>query len=59
MTRTVPAVWLLSTALASAAEPVEVPLWPNGAPGFEARRAEATVAKDYWIKNVHNPSITV
>ena len=59
MTRTVPAVWLLSTALASAAEPVEVPLWPNGAPGFEARRAEATVAKDYWIKNVHNPSLTV
>jgi acetyl esterase/lipase len=39
--------------------PVEVPLWPNGAPGFENRRNEPTQAKDWWIKNIHNPSITV
>src|SRR5215211_5814573 len=38
--------------------PQEVPLWSNGAPGFEARRDEAQVAKDYWVRNIHNPSIT-
>jgi len=38
---------------------LEIPLWPNGAPGFENRRDEPTEAKDYWIRNIHNPSITV
>jgi acetyl esterase/lipase len=38
--------------------PQEVPLWTNGAPGFESRRDEPTVAKDYWVRNIHNPSIT-
>lgn len=38
--------------------PKEISLWPNGAPGFESRRNEPTVAKDWWIKNIHNPSIT-
>lgn len=36
-----------------------IPLWPNGAPGFESRRAEPEQAKDWWVKNIHNPSITV
>jgi acetyl esterase/lipase len=36
-----------------------VPLWLNGAPGFENRRNEPEQAKDWWVKNVHNPSITV
>jgi acetyl esterase/lipase len=35
-----------------------LPLWPNGAPGSEARKAEAEQAQDYWVKNVHDPSIT-
>ncbi|CAN5229703.1 alpha/beta hydrolase [soil metagenome] len=38
--------------------PQQIPLWPNGAPGFEGRRNEPEQAKDYWIKNIHNPSIT-
>jgi len=36
-----------------------IPLWPNGAPGFENRRNEPEQAKDYWVKNIHNPSLTV
>jgi acetyl esterase/lipase len=36
-----------------------IPLWPNGAPGAEARRNEPEVARDWWVKNVHNPSLTV
>ncbi len=50
---------LLLTAATAAADPQVVPLWPHGAPGFEARRDEAEKAKDYWVKNIHNPSITV
>jgi acetyl esterase/lipase len=42
-----------------AAEPMVFPLWTNGAPGFEDRRNEPELAKDYWVRNIHNPSITV
>jgi acetyl esterase/lipase len=38
---------------------VVVPLWPDGAPGFEDRRNEPEQAKDWWVKNIHNPSLTV
>ena len=34
-------------------------LWGNGAPGFEHLRNQPEQAKDYWVKNVHNPSLTV
>jgi acetyl esterase/lipase len=37
----------------------QIPLWPNGAPGFENRRNEPEEAKDYYVKNIHNPSITI
>ncbi len=40
------------------AEPQVIPLWPNGAPGFEQRRGEPEEAKNYWVRNIHNPSIT-
>lgn len=36
-----------------------IPLWKNGAPGFENRRNEKEQAKDWWVKNIHNPSLTV
>jgi len=35
-----------------------IPLYPNGAPGSEARRGEAELAQDYWVRNVHDPSLT-
>ncbi len=34
-------------------------LWPNGAPGFENKKNEPEQAKDYWVKRIHNPSLTV
>ncbi|HTE31396.1 MAG TPA: alpha/beta hydrolase [Chryseolinea sp.] len=37
----------------------EIPLWSNGAPGFENRKNEPTQSKDWWVKNIHNPTITV
>lgn len=39
--------------------PERVSLWPNGAPGSEARRGEKEQAEDYWVKNIHDPSVTV
>jgi len=36
-----------------------IPLWKNGAPGFESRRDEPEQHKDWWYKNIHNPSLTV
>src|SRR5947208_2873307 len=46
-------------AVAGQGQPQVVPLWEKGAPGFESRRNEPEQAKDYWVKNIHNPSITV
>jgi acetyl esterase/lipase len=43
---------------ASAAEPLVIPLWPNGAPGFEDKKDIPERAESYWVRNVHNPSIT-
>lgn len=42
-----------------AAAPTTVPLWANGAPGSESRRSEPELAQDYWVRNVHDPSLTV
>lgn len=42
-----------------AAGAVQIPLWPNGAPGFEERRTEPEQAQDWWVRNVHNPTLTV
>ena len=41
------------------ATPSVVSIWPNGAPGVGNRRSEPEVAKDYWVRNVHNPSLTI
>jgi acetyl esterase/lipase len=38
---------------------VVIPLWQNGAPGFENRKNEKEEAKDWWVKNINNPSLTV
>ena len=35
-----------------------IPLWADGAPGFEDRRTEPEQAESYWLKNIHNPTLT-
>jgi acetyl esterase/lipase len=53
-------VFVLSgTGLHAQSDSLVLPLWKNGAPGFENRKNEPEEAKDYWVKNIHNPSITV
>jgi len=34
-----------------------IALWPNGAPGSQTRRNEPEVGRDYWVRNIHNPSL--
>jgi endo-1,4-beta-xylanase len=57
--------FLLPAALARAGDqPPVLPLWPNGAPGFEDRKDEKEIKSvqksgEYKITNVHNPSLTV
>jgi acetyl esterase/lipase len=50
-----------TTALTAVAQtaPEQIPLWSDGAPGFESRRDEPEQAQDYWVRNIHNPSLTV
>src|SRR5437868_3502258 len=50
---------LICLQLAAQLQHDVIPLWKNGAPGFENKRNEKEEAKDYWVKNVHNPSLTV
>jgi acetyl esterase/lipase len=50
---------LLAPAMLFAQQQQVIPLWPNGAPGFESRKNEPELAKDYWVRNIHNPSLTV
>lgn len=54
---------MLTTLLAAAAafqiQPIRIPLWANGAPGSEAHKGEPEQAKDWWVKNIHDPSINV
>ncbi|HEY1765670.1 MAG TPA: alpha/beta hydrolase [Opitutaceae bacterium] len=39
--------------------PEVVPLWTNGAPGFEKLKDVPEEAKDYWVRSINNPSVTV
>ena len=50
---------VLSVPLCAQESHPRIPLWPNGAPGSEARRTEPEETKEYWVKNIHDPSITV
>jgi len=53
-------LFLAATIAASVcAAQEQISLWPNGAPGFESRRNEPELAKEYWVRHIENPSITV
>lgn len=54
------AMLLLCGGIAEAqTSPTAIPLWPDGAPGSQARRAEPEVVENSYIHNVHQPSLTV
>lgn len=49
---------LLAASAVAADTPQALPLWEKGAPGSEARAAEAEKQEGSNVVNVHNPSIT-
>jgi acetyl esterase/lipase len=51
--------FLLSVSAIAQDSSIVIPLWKDGAPGFENRKNEKEEAKDWWVKNIHNPSLTV
>lgn len=64
MRATIKLMFAASMALSSAAsaqyEPVKsttVSIWPDSA--NLPRRNEPEIAKDYWVRNIHNPSLTI
>src|SRR5260221_9457302 len=54
-------IFLFFSAISNlyAQDSLVIALWQNGAPGSEKRKNEKEEAKDWWVKNVHNPSLTV
>jgi endo-1,4-beta-xylanase len=53
---------LVLVSALSAAEPEQIPLWPNGAPGSEGQTGIEVVTETGGVRrisNVHNPSVTV
>ncbi|MEQ9442714.1 MAG: alpha/beta hydrolase [Cyclobacteriaceae bacterium] len=52
-------LWFSFLTAKSQNAPLVVPLWEQGAPGFEDRKDKPEEAKEYWVRQVHNPSITV
>ena len=56
-------LFILSIIFASVIHAQDTPqvihLWQNGAPGFEKLKNEPEQAKDWWVRNINDPSITV
>lgn len=36
-----------------------IALWENGAPGFEDRKDIPETAQEWWVRSIHNPSLTL
>lgn len=47
-----------SWTTANSLDSLVLPLWSGVAPGSEGRSHEAELAKDWWVKNIHSPSLT-
>lgn len=50
---------LLPLLVSAQSQPQVIHLWEKGAPGFENRKDIPEQAKDYWVRNINNPSVTV
>ena len=53
------AIFVFTHRVSAQDNPLTIPLWENGAPGFEKLKDEPEQAKDWWVRNIHNPSIVV
>ena len=53
------ALLLAPATILPASQSKEIPLWPNGAPGSEARKGEPEKVAGSNVSNIHHPSLTV
>lgn len=54
--------WIVAIICSSSAycqDSISVSLWDKGAPGFENRKEIPEQAKDWWVRSVNNPSLTI
>ena len=52
-------ILLIISGSVRAQDSLVIPLWKGGPPGFENRSTQPEEAKDWWVKHINNPSITV
>jgi acetyl esterase/lipase len=50
---------LLPVGALAQPQPEVIQLWVGGAPGFENRKDIPEESKDYWVRNINSPSVTV
>ncbi|HUX96231.1 MAG TPA: alpha/beta hydrolase [Bacteroidales bacterium] len=50
---------LFSVTAFSQSKPEVISLWEKGAPGFENRKDIPEQSKDWWVKNINNPTLTL
>lgn len=50
---------ILPFALVAQTESEKIFLWENGAPGFEDMKDIPESAQDWWVRDIHNPSMTL
>ena len=48
-----------AAALSAQDSAMVIPLWKNGAPGFENKKNIPEEAKEWWVRSIHNPSLVV
>src|SRR6188474_294603 len=52
-------VLLIISGVVMGQDSIVVNLWKNGAPGFEKRKNDPEQAKDWWVRSIHNPTLTI
>jgi hypothetical protein len=52
-------LFLLATGPGFAADPERISIWPQGAPGSEARAHDPEIVENSYVRSVHNPTLTV
>ena len=52
-------ICLLPAVASAQTDSLIIHLWTKGAPGFEKLKDVPEQAKDYWVKNINNPTLTV
>lgn len=50
---------MISLPVRAQSQPEVIPLWKNGAPGFENLKDIPEQSRDWWVRNINNPSVTV